>query len=234
MNKRTYCSISWWLSSEFFAGIFKQSMGPRNRAGIGCRSGPLGYTACRNWFLGIDSRSPKKFRNSGSGSQPISWTLAKSWLKSHLSAKVGLSPLFLNNGLQGSFSPPGENNCSCAVESVADSANEVDLFEKVAQLPFQSTSVQGLSKKPKRWLFSWKGDFSAERVPFQQTHHVLELRSRYLLFYWTAKGGSFIMCTENTASARTTGGLGTWTGILIDKLYAEKVPFQLKSHHFGT
>ncbi len=78
------------------------------------------------------------------------------------------------------------------------------------------------------------GDVSAKKVPFQHRHHVLEFRSRYLLLYWTAEGRSFIMCTENTASARTTGGLGTRTGILIDRVFAEKVPFQLKSHHFGT
>jgi hypothetical protein len=32
----------------------------------GCRTGPPGYTACRNGFLGIDSWTPSKFKNSGS------------------------------------------------------------------------------------------------------------------------------------------------------------------------
>ncbi len=53
---------------------------------------------------------------------------------------------------------------------------------------------------------SQKGDFSAEKVPFQHTHHVLEFRSRYLLLYRTAEGGSFIMCTlkMNTALEYST------------------------------
>jgi hypothetical protein len=45
------------------AGIFKQSMGVMNRVGIGLS---YGYTAWRNWFLGIDSWTPYKFKNSGS------------------------------------------------------------------------------------------------------------------------------------------------------------------------
>ncbi len=32
----------------------------------GSRTGPPGYTAWRNWFLGIDSKAPQKFKNSGS------------------------------------------------------------------------------------------------------------------------------------------------------------------------
>jgi hypothetical protein len=40
------------------AGIFKQSMGARNRGGIGLFTGLPGYTAWRNRFLGIDSWAP--------------------------------------------------------------------------------------------------------------------------------------------------------------------------------
>jgi hypothetical protein len=40
------------------AGISKQSMGARNRVGTGCLIRPPGYTAWRNWFLGIDSWGP--------------------------------------------------------------------------------------------------------------------------------------------------------------------------------
>ena len=40
-------------------------MGARNRVGLSY-TGPPGYTAWRNWFLGIDSWAPEKFKNSGS------------------------------------------------------------------------------------------------------------------------------------------------------------------------
>jgi hypothetical protein len=40
------------------AGIFKQSMGARNRVGIGYRTGPPGYIGWRKSFLGIDSSAP--------------------------------------------------------------------------------------------------------------------------------------------------------------------------------
>jgi hypothetical protein len=36
------------------AGIFEQSMGARNRVGIGLSYQPPGYIAWRNWFLGIN------------------------------------------------------------------------------------------------------------------------------------------------------------------------------------
>ncbi len=39
-------------------GIFKQSMGARNRVGKGCRTGLPGYIGWRNQFLGIDSWAP--------------------------------------------------------------------------------------------------------------------------------------------------------------------------------
>ncbi len=42
--------LMYWPAS---AGIFKQSMGTRNREGIGCRTGPPGYIGC-----GIDSLEP--------------------------------------------------------------------------------------------------------------------------------------------------------------------------------
>ncbi len=44
----------------YSAGIFKQSIGARNRVGIG-----LSIPAWRNWFLGIDFWVPEKFKNSG-------------------------------------------------------------------------------------------------------------------------------------------------------------------------
>ncbi len=50
------------LSSGTCAGIFKQFMIARNRAGIGLSYRP---TCLRNWFLGIDSWTPEKFKNLG-------------------------------------------------------------------------------------------------------------------------------------------------------------------------
>jgi hypothetical protein len=45
---------------ECCAGIFKQSMGARNRVGIGLsyRPAKLQYIGWRNWFLEIDSWAP--------------------------------------------------------------------------------------------------------------------------------------------------------------------------------
>ncbi len=41
------------------AGIFKQSMGAlETEQEEGCRTGPPGYTAWRNLFVGIDSWAP--------------------------------------------------------------------------------------------------------------------------------------------------------------------------------
>jgi hypothetical protein len=47
-------------AARYSAGIFKQSMGARNRLGIGLsyQTTPPGYTARRNRFLGIDSWPP--------------------------------------------------------------------------------------------------------------------------------------------------------------------------------
>ncbi len=56
------------------AGIFKQSMGARNRIGIGCRTGPPGYIGWRNWFPGIDSKARLKFKNTASGPKTLSQT----------------------------------------------------------------------------------------------------------------------------------------------------------------
>ncbi len=51
------------------AGIFKQTMGARNRVGIGLfvPARQATHTAWRNWFLTIDSWAPEKFKNLGSG-----------------------------------------------------------------------------------------------------------------------------------------------------------------------
>jgi hypothetical protein len=48
------------------AGIFKESMGARNRIGRGLSYRPPGYIGWRNSFLGIDSGSPYTFKNTGS------------------------------------------------------------------------------------------------------------------------------------------------------------------------
>ncbi len=50
------------LSLPIWAGIFKQSMGARNRVGMGYRTGPPGYIGWRNSFLGIDSWAPYTVR----------------------------------------------------------------------------------------------------------------------------------------------------------------------------
>ncbi len=51
----TFLHNSSFYLSIYSAGIFKQSMGARNRVG----TGPPGYTSSRNWFLGIDSQALK-------------------------------------------------------------------------------------------------------------------------------------------------------------------------------
>jgi hypothetical protein len=57
-KKATTSSLSGFFALTS-AGIFKESMGARNRVGIGLLyTGPPGYTAWRNWFLGIDSWAP--------------------------------------------------------------------------------------------------------------------------------------------------------------------------------
>ncbi len=59
-----------------WAGIFKKSMGARNRGGIGLpyRTGPPGYIGWRNSFLGINSGAPYTFKSKGSG-RAVSITL---------------------------------------------------------------------------------------------------------------------------------------------------------------
>ncbi len=47
------------------AGSFKQSVGARNRVGIGLSYGQPDFIGWRNWFIGIDSWAPYKFKNSG-------------------------------------------------------------------------------------------------------------------------------------------------------------------------
>jgi hypothetical protein len=50
------------------AGIFKESMGARNRGGRGLSYRPARiYIGWRNSFLGIDSGAPFTFKNTGSG-----------------------------------------------------------------------------------------------------------------------------------------------------------------------
>ncbi len=65
-GNRCRCSLS---LLESCAGIFKQSMGARNRVEIGLSHRPArNHIGGRKWFLGIDSWDPEKFRNSGSWS----------------------------------------------------------------------------------------------------------------------------------------------------------------------
>jgi hypothetical protein len=79
------------------AGIFKQSMGVRNRIGIELSyTRTPGYTAWRNWFLGIDSWAPSKFKNSGSALQL--WQPADSIC--NISPGVKKPPPLLHQGLQ--------------------------------------------------------------------------------------------------------------------------------------
>jgi hypothetical protein len=45
-----------------------------------CCTGPPGYICWRNWFLCIDSCTPEKFKNSGSGELRLSVTSHFHWL----------------------------------------------------------------------------------------------------------------------------------------------------------
>jgi hypothetical protein len=63
--------LLWPLQKRFSfscAGIFKQSMGARNRVGIGLSYRParLLYIGWQNSFLGIDFWAPSTFKNTGS------------------------------------------------------------------------------------------------------------------------------------------------------------------------
>jgi hypothetical protein len=49
------------------AGIFKQSMGARNRVGIGLSYRPTRLHRLAKFILGIDSWAPLTFKNTGSG-----------------------------------------------------------------------------------------------------------------------------------------------------------------------
>jgi hypothetical protein len=78
--------------------------------------------------------------------------------------KAGFSlQMFLNNDQQVPFIHD-EKSCTCAVESEADLACAVDLYEKVAQTPFLSTRVKKICQ---RAALDRKGDFSAEKESFQ-------------------------------------------------------------------
>ncbi len=50
------------ISPEASAGIFEQSLGTRNRIGIGLSYRPASYIGWRNWFFGIDSWLLKSFK----------------------------------------------------------------------------------------------------------------------------------------------------------------------------
>jgi hypothetical protein len=53
------------------AGILEQSMGARNRIGIGSLYRPARLHSWRNRFLAIDSWAPLKFKNTVSGYLPV-------------------------------------------------------------------------------------------------------------------------------------------------------------------
>jgi hypothetical protein len=48
-------SLSFFLCWNF---ILEQSMGARNRVGMGCRTGPPGHMGWRNRFVGFDYQAP--------------------------------------------------------------------------------------------------------------------------------------------------------------------------------
>ncbi len=67
-------TIRFHSCQEYRAGIFKESMGARNRGGRGLSfRPPPGYIGWRNSFLGIDSGAPYTFKNTGSGVSPLQW-----------------------------------------------------------------------------------------------------------------------------------------------------------------
>jgi hypothetical protein len=67
-------------------------------------------------------------------------------LKIHLPESRLFFSNVLEQWLKRYLFSPGENNCSCAVESAANLACAVDLHEKVAQLSFQCKSVQKIAQ----------------------------------------------------------------------------------------
>ncbi len=88
---------------------------------------------------------------------PVTFPVAKSWQKVTF-MKSRLFTNVLPQWLQRYLFTPGENSCSCVVESEADWACAVDLIEKVSQLPFQSVYKCSRIWKigmygPKRHLF---------------------------------------------------------------------------------
>ncbi len=54
------------VTSEFWAGIFNESMGEGTEEEEGYRTGEPGYIGWRNSFLGIDSGAPYTYKNTGS------------------------------------------------------------------------------------------------------------------------------------------------------------------------
>jgi hypothetical protein len=80
---------------------------------------------------------------------------------------------FLQNSIhlakQNRSNSPGENNCSCTVEPEADWRSALDLYDKVARLPLENTSIQGYSK----WQL-W-----SEMVTFQLKRYFFSMYSIY-------------------------------------------------------
>ncbi len=62
--------------------------------------------------------------------------------------------------------------CPCAVEFETNLACAVDLYEKVAQLPFKSTSIMLKARIAQMAAMGRKGDLSARNVRFQRKHHL--------------------------------------------------------------
>jgi hypothetical protein len=69
--KTTFIPVNFKDASKEYtrAGIFKESMGARNRGGRGLSYGPPCYIGWRNSFLEIDSGAPYTFKNTGSGNE---------------------------------------------------------------------------------------------------------------------------------------------------------------------
>jgi hypothetical protein len=60
------------MEDDISAGIFKQSMGARNRVGIGLSYRPARLHRLWERFLKIDSLAPQTFKNTGSAVDFIS------------------------------------------------------------------------------------------------------------------------------------------------------------------
>ncbi len=103
---------------------------------------------------------------TGTRTFPARGQFLEFWRKGVLKFTFLISRLFTNvleQWLKGKYHfITDENNCSCAVESEACRLSMCNrsLYEKVAELPFQSTSVKG---KP-------------QKVTFQRTQHNFEAK----------------------------------------------------------